>query len=292
MLKILTSLTFLAFISSCAMASEALTSASMDEVIAKVEEKSAQYGRGNVLVVFDIDNTILTATNDLGSDQWYSWQEKIMKEPNCRPLCITNDPNKLIEAQGLLFSMMRMVPTENDLALKIKNLQAKGQKVILLTSRGSDFRSLTELSLSQNNMNFSSSSFLPTADVAGTYLPYEIGNLSRYGLTDTDVQTAGLKDARPVSFMNGVYMTAGQNKGVMLKVLLNKYRRNYKAIVFADDHQRHVDRMQAIMGNLADVTTYRYSKIDPEVEKFNASDKRSVTERWYKLVSTIKAIGF
>ena len=75
---------FLGFLllSSQLYASEALTTSSMDEAFAKVEEKSLQYGRENVLMVFDIDNTLLTTTTDLGSDQWFSWQEKIMKDPN------------------------------------------------------------------------------------------------------------------------------------------------------------------------------------------------------------------
>jgi hypothetical protein len=285
---------FLGFllISSQIYASEALTTSSMDEAFAKVEEKAQQYGRENVLMVFDIDNTLLTATTDLGSDQWYSWQEKIMKDPNCKPTCVSTNVGELIEAQGVLFTIGKMKSTEENLADKIKQLQASGQKVILLTSRGPDFRSLTESSLSKNAMVFSASTLNQTSDVTGTYLPYDIKNLACSGLNQADVETAGLKEARPVSFQNGIYMTAGQNKGVMLKVLLNKYKQNYKAIIFADDHQRHVDRMQAIMGNISDVTTFRYAKMDPEVQRFNEMDKNEVVQNWLKLQATIKEIGF
>jgi hypothetical protein len=285
---------FLGFllISSQLYASEALTTSSMDEAFAKVEEKAQQYGRENVLMVFDIDNTLLTTTTDLGSDQWFSWQEKIMKDPNCKPTCVSTNVGELIEAQGVLFTLGKMKATEENLAAKIKQLQTSGQKVILLTSRGPDFRSLTETSLSKNAMVFSASTLNQTSDVTGTYLPYDIKNLACSGLTQADVDSAGLKDARPVSFQNGIYMTAGQNKGVMLKVLLNKYKQNYKAIIFADDHQRHVDRMQAIMGNISDVTTFRYAKMDPEVQRFNEMDKNEVVQNWLKLQATIKEIGF
>ncbi len=279
----------LALVSWSALASEALTSASMDEVIAKVEEKAAQYGRNNVLVVFDIDNTLLTMTNDLGSDQWYSWQEKIVK-PGCSNECVSQDIAGLLTIQNKLFAVGTMKLTETSLDKKIKELQAKGQKVIALTSRSHELRNLTEGALNANGINLASSSVGP--EVVAQYIPYDLKNLTRSGLTEADVQTAGLKEARPVSFQNGVYMTAGQNKGVMLKVLLNRYRKSYKAIVFADDHQRHVDRMQAIMGNLSDVTTYRYSQIDPQVNAFNASDKSVVVEKWKKLESTLKEVGF
>lgn len=283
---------FLLFSLQVAFGSEALTTNEMKVVIAKVKEKASQYGTENVLLVLDIDNTILTSVNELGSDQWYSWQEKIMKEPNCEPLCITKDPMALIKAQGLLFTMGKMKPTEPTLPSQIGELQASGVKIILLTSRGTDFRNLTETSLAENNMNFAVSTFNVDRDFAGNYLPYNISDLAASGLTEKDVSVAGLREARPVSFMNGIYMTAGQNKGIMLKTLLNRWKKSFQAIVFADDHQRHVDRMQAIMGELVDLTTYRYGAIDPDVKRFNESDKKTVTEQWYKLQDTIKAIGF
>ena len=282
----------LILLSSQLYASEKLVTASMDEVFAKVEQKSQALGRSNVLLVFDIDNTILTSVNELGSDQWYSWQEKIMKDANCKPACVSTVTEELIQAQGLLFTMGKMRATEATLAEKIKKLQAEGQSIILLTSRGPDFRSLTEASLRNNGMDFSVSTLNASKDVTGTYLPYDINNLACSGLTQTDVQVAGLQSARPVSFQNGIYMTAGQNKGVMLKVLLKKYKKNFKAIVFADDHVRHVDRMQAIMGEIADVTTYRYAGIDPDVERFNASDKTKIIQDWMKLKETMMEIGF
>jgi len=264
----------------------------MDEVLFKVEEQATKYGRSQVLLVFDIDNTLLTATNDLGSDQWYSWQEKMMKDPNCRPTCVSTNVDDLIRAQGLLFTLGKMKATETELAEKIKKLQAKGQKVILLTSRGHNFRSLTEASLAANDMQFANSTLHTSKDLNVSYLPYDITRPEQAGLNQADIETAGLKAARPVSFQNGIYMTSGQNKGVMLKVLLNRYQKNYKAIVFADDQQRHVDRMQAIMGTLSDVTTYRYSKIDPEVERFDRMDKIKVIQDWAKLEKTVQEIGF
>ncbi len=281
----------LSLISFQALASEALTTDSMDEVIAKVEEKSQQYGRENVLMVFDIDNTILTSVNDFGSDQWYTWQEKLSATPNCQPACVSNDFNELIAAQGLLYTIGQMKATESDLAVKLKALQAKGQKIILLTSRGPEFRSVTEAALAKNGMTFEKSTIGQAGKKTSTYIPYDIKKIEAAGLNQNDVAAAGLKEARPVSFMNGVYMTAGQNKGVMLKVLLNRYKKDYKAIIFSDDLAKHVQRMQAIMGNISDVTTFRYSKIDPEVERFEAMDKTEMIEKWTKLKNTIKEIG-
>jgi hypothetical protein len=283
---------FIALMSQVAFASEALTTNSMTAVVSKVQEKVSSYGTENVVVVFDIDNTLLTAINDLGSDQWYSWQDGLMKDPNCKPTCVATESGKLLEAQALLYTIGKMKTTEVDLPTKIKTLQSMGVKIVLLTSRGTNVRNLTETALNTNGLNFAPSTIDVKNDVPADYLPYDLNDLSRSGLTAYDVKTAALGPARPVSFMNGVYMTSGQNKGIMLKVLLNKYGVNPKAIVYADDLQKHVDRMMAIMGNLTDLTTYRYGGVDENVKRFNEGDKTQVTTDWYKLQSTLKEIGF
>ncbi len=283
---------FIALLSQVACASDALKTNTMSDVVSKVQEKVSSYGTDNVLVVFDIDNTLLTSITDLGSDQWYTWQEGLMKDPNCRPTCVATESSKLLEAQALLYTIGKMKTTEVDLPVKIKTLQEMGVKIVLLTSRGSNVRNLTESALKSNGLNFAPSTINSAADVPSDYIPYDINDLSRSGLTSEDVKTASLGPARAVSFMNGVYMTSGQNKGIMLKVLLSKYGINPKAIVYADDLQKHVDRMQAIMGNLTDLTTYRYGGVDENVQRFNDGDKSQVTNDWYKLQSTLREIGF
>jgi hypothetical protein len=40
----------------------------------EVVRLNQQYGASNVLVVVDIDNTLLTSSVDLGGDVWYQWQ--------------------------------------------------------------------------------------------------------------------------------------------------------------------------------------------------------------------------
>lgn len=278
--------------SSFTLASEALSTNSFATVFEKLEEKAQEYGRDKVLLVLDIDNTILTMNNDLGSDQWFSWQEEVMKQEGCEPVCVSRDLNKLLDAQGILFTIGTMSPTESSLPEMIQNVQKQNQKIILLTSRGSEIRNITEKTLEKNGYDFSKTAVGDSKGVAGTYLPYDIKNYACDSLTAEDIRVANLKEARPVSYQNGVYMTSGQNKGIMLKVFLNKFKSQYKAVVFVDDHQRHVDRMQAILGAILDVTTYRYGGVDDRVEQFKQSDKKAVVEKWLEFKKVIHQIGF
>ena len=43
-----------------------------------------------------------------------------------------------------------------------------------------------------------------------------------------------------MSYANGMFMTAGQHKGIMLLTLLNDATRDIKAVVYVDDNVRHV----------------------------------------------------
>jgi hypothetical protein len=85
--------------------------------------------------------------------------------------------------------------------------------------------------------------------------------------------------------MNGVFMTSGLNKGIMLKSLLAKTKTKFKAIIFADDHKKHTVRMQAILGDTKgiDLTTYRYGAIDKTVKAFHASKKKESKAAWKSL---------
>lgn len=263
-------------------AGEALETDSFDVVEQRVLQEVKEHGKKNVLVVFDIDNTILTMPQDLGSDQWFNWQyESCIKDTKQKPECVTYDMNSLIEIQGQLFAISNMVTPEPTTAKVVKRLQDLGLNVILLTSRGLEFRYSTERVLKMNNMWFASSAIGPMEGFAAPYLPYQLNKLAYYGLNQKDKETARLGNPRPVTYHNGIYMTAGQNKGIMLKTLLHKTGTKFKSIVFVDDHLKHTTRMQEILGKgKLDLVTFRYSKMDPQVNKFNQSDKKHVVKGW------------
>ena len=50
----------------------------------------------------------------------------------------------------------------------------------------------------------------------------------------------------------------------------------YRAILFADDHQKHLDRVrEAFRGQEIELKLFRYTRMDASVERFRTSDYRS-----------------
>lgn len=280
-------------LSSFAFAGEALESSSFKEIEEKVLELGKKHGPKNVLVVLDIDNTVLAMPQDLGSDQWFTWQyDSCIKKDSSKSFCSAKNMGELLDLQGKLFSLSKMLPTEPVAPKVVKSLQEKGYKVILLTSRGPNYRNATERELKRNGYTMINHAIGPKGGFAGTYLPYKLNNLKAAGITKEEAAVAKLRKARKISYMNGVMMTAGLNKGIMLKTILHKTKTQFKGIVFADDHIRHTKRMQAIMGNKKgiDLVTFRYGKIDPQVKAFKASDKKNVIKAFNQLNKTINNV--
>lgn len=263
-------------------ASEALETNSIKEIEKKILTQGKKYGVKNVLAVFDIDNTVMAMSQNFGSDQWFGWQEENCMKKKAPTFCTVTSFGDLLDLQGQIFAMSNMVPSEKSTPEVITSLQKKGYKVILLTSRGPNFRDATERALAKSGLRFKESAIGVKEGFASTYTPYTLKEFKKYGLTKSDMDKMGNKSPRPVSYMNGIFMTSGLNKGIMLKTLLNKTKSNFKAIIFSDDHIKHTKRMQQILGSTKglDLTTYRYGAIDKDVKAFHASDKKDVIEAW------------
>jgi hypothetical protein len=100
-----------------------------------------------------------------------------------------------------------------------------------------------------------------------------------------------LKAAKPVSYENGIMMVAGQHKGAMLLSMLHRADTEIRAVVFVDDHGRHVGRVfAALTGRDMEVTVMHYYHEDTRVARFQYSDKREVASRWRRLRRTLEEV--
>ncbi|MBE9550289.1 MAG: DUF2608 domain-containing protein [Proteobacteria bacterium] len=227
-------------------------SANLTSVVELVQRLDEQVPAARILVVFDIDNTLLAMNTDLGSDQWYDWQKSLQKADKCDPRLVADR----LAAQGALYFAGSMRQTQEDAASIIRKLQNQGIKVMAETARGSDFSLPTFRELRRNQMEFSNSS---PGSSYGLYTP------------------VGAK--RPVLYQDGVYLLAGQHKGDMLLDLLNKAGEPLPmAIIVVDDKDYNLAAYEETASREGwKLYSLHYTGVDQWVESFNPD---VATENW------------
>jgi hypothetical protein len=239
--------------------------ADLGDVTADALGLAERAGAEHVLMVFDIDNTLLAMEQGLGSDQWHDWQKDLSGEHPCYPQNVGNR----FAVQGALYFASAMRPTQADAASQVKTIQQRGIPVIALSSRGTDYRLQTFRELRRSGFSFFSSAIGPPGGYAQAFIPGQDGRLSLYE--------------------DGVFLTAGQHKGRMLYALLQKTGTEMPAvIVLADDKQTNLDAVKQTFGALQiPVRAWRYSGEDENVRNFDAGQ---ANDQWQSLEAALRQI--
>ena len=196
---------------------ESFSTADFKRVVEKTEDLVARYSSDEVLVVMDIDNTLLAMNQDLGSDQWFTWQSKLLSSEPESPDLVADSFDGLLDVQGTLFSLSKMHPPEPKLPEHVAAIQKLGPQTVVLTSRGYAFRNAAERELERNGYELASSA-LRIQETRGLFMPFDPERPEAHGLSSTII--ADIEDRLgAVTYANGIYMTAGQHKGYMLRTL-------------------------------------------------------------------------
>ncbi len=230
-----------------------------------VNEALKAKARGHrVLVVFDIDNTLLTMPQDLGSDTWFNWQKSLIAADTPNGDAAFQD---LILNNTVLLQIGRLKPTQTDTAALIARLQARHIPVYALSARGTDLRGATETALKANGIDLSS------APECGPPLCSRRGNLS-----DAQARAAArlahirlpATPFKPFTISDGVVMSAGQNKGLLLALLLKSLPgKAYTDIWFVDDTFHNITDVQNAAPQMtARVHPYSYERFWPDSAAF------------------------
>jgi hypothetical protein len=272
-------------------ASELTDTKEFAEIGAVVVKYAHKIKPERILLVLDIDNTLLAMDNALGSDQWFEWQRYLIaNEPKSKER-VADTFEGLLEAQGLLYNLQHMHPPQENLPGLVRRLQQMGIRTVVLTSRGPEFRVATERELRRNGYEFSKSA-LPTRDVpGGEYLPYDPEHPEKDGLTEDEMAKFHLGKPRVISYDDGIMMTAGQHKGAMLLTLLHDTKDDIDAIVYDDDNIRHVANVYAaVLARGREITAFHYTREEPNIKKFDYDCKKDTTRRWRKLQDVLEEV--
>lgn len=135
-----------------------------------------------------------------------------------------------------------MEPSQVDAAAQVRRMQNAGMKVIVLTSRGPSCKAQTFAELDSNGFDFSDTAWPPSAGYPEPFVP------------------AGSN--RPVVYENGVLFASGQNKGIVLKAMLDKNSGEPPMLIVIADPSR--ENLNAVMKTFSwtgtKVHAWRYTR--------------------------------
>ncbi len=262
------------------------------DVVGVVDAYATQFGPQNVLLVVDIDNTLLAMDEPLGSEQWFDWQVYLLKNEPHSPQLVANSFQGILDVQGRLYNLGSMHPPQPDLPSIVAALQDRGVPAIVLTSRGDDFRPATERELTRNGFDFARSA-LPTRDeIDSLYMPYDPTRPAAAGISAREISTLKLDSPKPVSYLNGIMMTSGQHKGIMLVTLLHRATHKIKAVVVVDNRPDHVAGMyDQMLNDGVEAAGLVYQREDDNIKKFSYGSKDAVTAEWQRLSQNTKSVA-
>lgn len=194
----------------------------------------------NVLVIFDIDNTLIHLKQELGSDQWFYYRWKELED---RGLSNTEALKKVaFEFNGIQALSQSKLVEESILGF-LQILRSKNIPFMGLTIRSFELAIRTHQQLNDCKVVFDSSFFDPD--------PYFLD-----------------KNNFVFSF-KGVVFTNGSNKGKAFDLWKKHYGLSFDHVIVVDDKRAHLESLKnAVEKSGCKFTGYRYGFLDEQVRNF------------------------
>jgi FMN phosphatase YigB (HAD superfamily) len=178
------------------------------------------------LIIFDIDDTLLTSTDFVGSNKWYHWQRgKKSIDPHGHFFTIKPQQkfNCIFRTLGTLFEMGATQLTQKN-AVSIFNHTQSLYDQIILTARTTHYRQATERELKKHHFIFPQ--FITKKDLTLDFTFHDAHRVAN------------------VTYKNGIIMASGLNKALVLKEILKKTNKTYTHIYFIDDSLKNIQHMK------------------------------------------------
>ena len=213
------------------------------------------------LLVLDIDDTLLTSDGFFGSDRWYEWQaHDLDKASPDRVPC-------LFDVIALNYETGSQRPTQPDGPAVVNALAV--DKLLLTSrnrlSRGGTLRELRD---------------------AGYALPAPLAGRAE-GASWNWRKAPGARESR-VGYDQGVFMTAGQDKGLVLLDLLRRLGLHYDRVVLVDDGSANIDNMRnALRPAGIDYLGLHYTRVDKAMGEAEVQAARAGWQAWRGLLGQL-----
>lgn len=217
----------------------------MAPAIDRALEFADRHGPERVLVVFDIDSTLLFDPEggpDLGELE-------------------STDPQRFRDVERTVMNLKSLRLTEAELLGELARLDAAGIARFAMSARGADMRDMTHRELEFNGISFPHAPECgpPLCTRRGRIEPDQVLSAARSVLGSSELTRLGFERGRRISVSEGILMAAGLDKGVLTRVLLASLGGDYRAVVFIDDAQKNVaDMSRASQTMLQDIAIFHY----------------------------------
>jgi hypothetical protein len=186
---------------------------------------------------------------------------------NRQPLAIdeADKVSCLFDILGMTYEITTNRPTQQNMAALVKQLD---NDLVILTARSGAYRAATKRELAHSGLNFSDNALL-AADLGYHY------DFTHDGRTAT------------ISYVDGVFMVQGMDKGVLLLDLLARTGQDYEAVVFVDDKTHNINNMaNALQKAGIDFYGFHYTKVDKKVSAEEVKHAQAAARDLTRLLSS------
>lgn len=220
--------------------------------------------RAKTLLVFDIDETLLTMSQPLGSVAWWDWQSQLLSKNKNSSKLVAHTIQNLAEIENLLFQLIKMNVTDQYVVPFVKEASEQGTSIMALTARGRESLSVTLNQLTENGF----------VDKQNQLLFHSNGpKLSNQNTASGGDLNCGSLTGH-VSYYQGIVFLSNQNKGLALRCILANSEKHYDTIMFVDDVANNVDAVAKAFSDQADIKVFnvRYTRGDGKKQLFLHSE--------------------
>lgn len=237
---------------------------SIEEIHSFKQMENAILNKGRItpsetLLVFDIDNTLITPATDEGSDPWFyclydAFGKKPMEDPQW--------DSKILTLWNQTQNKIKVLPAEPIIPKWIKERQSEGFKTMALTARSYQILKVTLKQLHVAGIEMEKNS------------PYS--NDMILSSKDLQVEKKGLFEKEPAHYTQGVLAVGESNsKGAVFTQFLKKISFAPKRVFFVDDKQKNVLTMDNEMAKThLPFLAFRYGALDQRVTQFKCDHKK------------------
>ncbi|WP_115712019.1 DUF2608 domain-containing protein [Legionella sainthelensi] len=230
----------------------------------------------STLLVFDIDDTLITMTQPLGSVGWWDWQAELQKTGKDSDKLFTADYQQLVRIQNILFQLIKMEVTDKYVLPFLNHATDQGAIILGLTARGKDHLSATMMQLKDNNFT-----------VGDKLLFQEKGLKFRNNKTSLADNFQCPQFSKEVIYQRGIMFLDGEDKGQALLCVLSKIKTEIKTIIFVDDAKRNsvsIDKAFADRNDLLVLNVLYTKENTKELEiQNNPLIQQQLFEQWNQI---------